>query len=124
MDKGVNSRSNESGFSRVDWRGISMIFLCAATCAFVVPTIIIAREHAEFYFQAPYRLEGGEAFSTHAPVNFLVLGALVLSSFTLLCFLAYCVFNLDLGLTAHKLISGAFLLPSLYLFFVVVRGFL
>jgi hypothetical protein len=124
MDRSVNSRSNESGSSQIDWRGISMILLCAVTCAFVVPTIIIAREHAEFYSQAPYRLEGGEAFSTHAPVNFLVLGALALSGIIVLCFSAYCVFNTDDGFTAHKLISGAFLLPSLYLFFVVIRGFL
>jgi hypothetical protein len=106
---------NTTNIKLIDWGGLAIIFICAAICTLVTSTLIIAREHYAFYSQA-YHLEGGQAFSAHAGVNFLILVSIMTSAFGFVSYFSYCIIARDKGFTIYTAIAGILLFPSIYLF--------
>jgi hypothetical protein len=104
----------------IDWGGLAITFICAAICTLVTSTLIIAKEHYAFYSQASYHLEGGQAFSAHAEVNFLIFLSLVTSVIGFASYFSYCIIARDKGFTTYTAIAGILLFPSIFLFVTLI----
>jgi len=101
--------------SSTNWGGLFLIIICVVAATIATSAIILGQQQAQLYNNAPYHLEGGQAFSTFAFTNLLFLFAGVSSIIASFIYLIILFLpSIRSSLTRHLILSGLFLIPCIY----------